>query len=115
MHYCELKDAWGENTISQHYYQENAKKVLENFSPLKPDSSNEKTSKKNNNKEEHPKCDEIITHVMSCPKCRVKLTRLLIPSMISKLGETIDIYREPIVLVLMTLFIIILINMLNNA
>jgi len=111
MHYCELKDAWGENTISQHYYSENAKKVLENFSPLKPD---QKTSNQNIEIKETPNCDNIISHVMYCSKCRRKLTKLLIPSMISKLGETIDIYREPIVLILMTLFIIMLINMLNN-
>jgi len=113
MHYCELKDAWGENTISQHYYSENAKKVLENFSPLKP---NNKTSKDiiKSDTDTETDCNKLIAHVMSCSKCKRKLTKLLIPSMISKLGETIDIYREPIVLILMTLFIILLINMLNN-
>jgi uncharacterized membrane protein len=122
MHYCELKDAWGENTLSQHYYSENAKKVLENFQPLKPNSENSKENSTKNNSQEITNsnicgkdCQTLISHVLKCPQCKHQLTKLLVPSVLTKFHEIVEIYREPIVLILMTVFIVLLINMVNKV
>lgn len=114
MHYCNLKDAWGENTISQHYYSENVKKVLENFQPLKPKTEISKENNKMSNYNDDCNCDELIKKVLKCSECKRKLTKILVPSILLNLNEAIEIYREPIVLILMTMFIILLINIVSK-
>jgi len=121
MHYCELKDAWGENTLSQHYYSENAKKVMETFQPLKPTLENSKENSNSNNSINSEQnntcgkdCQTLIAHVLKCPQCKHKLTKLLVPSVLTKFNEMVEIYREPIVLILMTVFIVLLIKMVNQ-
>ena len=115
MHYCNLKDAWGENTISQNYYTENAKKVMENFQPLKPKTNIENSKEKIKILDlDICNCQELISRVLKCPECRRKLTKLLVPSILTTLNDAIEIYREPIVLILMTVFIILLINIISK-
>ncbi len=113
MHFAELKDAWGDNHISQHFYPD--KNIIENFSPLKPqDIPDNNNNNNNNNTLTDHQCNILIDKILNCPNCRKKITKLLIPRIIPKINDIIDLYREHIILAFITIFILLTIKLLVN-
>ena len=118
MHFCSLQEAWGnDNYITQNYSNFNDKK---NTSSL--NNSIRNNSKKNFKKIEKfsnfdkkkfvfNNHDDIINHVLNCDYCKQKLRMKLFNPLVSIIKKAIDEYREPIVLILITVFIVLLINL----
>lgn len=102
MHFCSLDEAWGNNSFSSdNYYKKNMERIQEGFDLL-PEK----------NKHHHKMtCQDIIKHVLKCPNCKRKLKQRLCGPIISVVRKSINEYREPIVLVLITIFIVLLINL----
>ena len=68
MNFCNLDEAWGGNFTSQDFHNSAYdKKIKEHFKPLD----------KNNNSKSHfnSNCDNILNHVLSCPKCMKKIKK----------------------------------------
>lgn len=118
MQFCSLKEAWGnESYISENYYQQNHKKLQESFKPVDfKNNTLEKNNKKilNNSGQinKNLKCDMIIAHVLSCPKCSKQIKYKIFGNLYGLIRKSIEEYREPILLVLITIFIILSINLI---
>lgn len=112
MQFCDINEAWGnENFITEHYtnIQNNLK---EHFSPVSQNLDLVSKTSKNENKNKTMTCKEIISHVMSCPQCSKQLKIKMFGIFYNNIRNTIENYREPITLVLITLFIILTINLI---
>jgi len=81
MQFCTIQEAWGNDTfISDNYYQQNQKKLaqnfkknrIENFKPLVSDLS--LVSKENKSLDEK---DLLIQKVLNCPYCLNKIKKKL--------------------------------------
>ena len=117
MHFCSINEAWGNDTfISDNYYQQNQKKLsnnfkknIEKFKPLTSDLDLVSKSIKNkylNN------CDNMIKHILDCPYCSKKIKQKLYSNFYNMIRNSIEEYKEPIVLILITIFIILLVNLI---
>jgi len=116
MQFCSIQEAWGNDTfISDNYYQQNQKKLaknfkgnnIEHFKPLVQD-----IDLVSNKKKPLKKCDEMIQHILNCPYCSKKLKNKLYGDFYNMIRNSIEEYKEPIVLVLIAIFIILLINLI---
>lgn len=115
MQFCSLNEAWGNDSkISDNYYQNNQNKLKEHFSPLTPDynNSNNNNSNKKNSKITKLSCEQVITHALKCPHCSKIIKQKLYGSLYSTIRNSVEEYREPLVLVLTTIFIILIINLI---
>ena len=119
MQFCSIQEAWGNDTfISDNYYQQNQKKLAKNFNkngiekfkPLVSDLS--LVSKENKPLESLPECDEMIEKVLNCPYCLNKIKKRLYGNFYNMIRNSIEEYKEPILLVLITIFIILLVNII---
>jgi hypothetical protein len=109
MNYCLLEEAWG-NKISNTYnkYMNNninstEKPKIETFEKPKIETFENVTN-----------CDQYIIHILSCPECQKKLKDKLNPSIINRLHEIIEKYKDIIVLVLLGIMLILFINLING-
>lgn len=126
MQFCSIQEAWGnDNFISDNYYQYNQynQHNLKNFrgknnitqkpniEPFQATGSDldvlSQTSKKSLDK-----CDNIIEHVLNCPYCYKKIKNKLYNNFYMMIRNSIEDYREPIILILITVFIILLVNLI---
>ena len=111
MQFCNINEAWGNDEyISEHYTSNIQRNLKEHFSPLVNDIQLSRNYSKNK-KNTLMTCDQIIAHFLYCPKCSRTLREKLFGSFYNNIRNTIDNYREPITLVLITLFIILIINL----
>lgn len=108
MQFCNISEAWGNDAISQNYYK-NYNSVTEKFSPL---TSNQTIIPKNKHLKNFNSCDEIISHVIKCKYCSKKIREKLFGNMYNNIRNAIFNYQEPIVLVLITIFIVLLVNLI---
>ena len=113
MQYCNISEAWGnDNYISEQYSQTVQKNLKEHFSPIVQDLNlNRKNSKVEKNLP-NMTCNQIISHVMKCPKCSREIRAKMFGNFYNNIRTTVENYREPITLVLITLFIILTINLI---
>lgn len=110
MQFCNINEAWGNNDyITQHYTSSIQRNLKEHFSPLVNDIQLSRNYSKTKNRSKLT-CEQMIQHVLACPKCSKVLRQKMFGNFYSNIRDTLENNREPITLVLITLFIILLIN-----
>jgi hypothetical protein len=124
MNYCSLQDAWGDtNYISDQYKKYDANidnahidtntKQIETFEEapvneptvLYPTNTVYDYSSKLS-------CDDIIAHMEKCQHCRQKMMRRFSPNLTVTLKNYINKNKDIVLIVLVSLFIVILFNLL---
>jgi len=97
MQFSNINEAWGSDFISDNYQTNNRKTFKEHFKPLK-----------NNNSQ----CSRIINHIKQCSHCRKRIFMNRPQPLFNLQNLNIQKYREPLLLILTTVFIILLINLI---
>ncbi|ADO67200.1 hypothetical protein crov167 [Cafeteria roenbergensis virus] len=115
MQFCSIHEAWGNDAyISENFSLQNQKninkkfkeKTIEKFKPLITDLDLISKKKSLNT------CDNIIEHILNCPYCSKKIKNKLYSNFYNIIRNSIEEYKEPIILILITIFIILLINLI---
>jgi hypothetical protein len=109
MNYCLLEEAWG-NKISSTYN----KYMNNNINSIEKPIEKPIEKLKIETFENIMNCDQYIIHILSCPECQKKLKDKLCPSIITRLHEIIEKYKDIIVLVLLGIMLILFINLING-
>jgi len=135
MQFCSIDEAWGGNS-----FEKKPNKTKEHFRPLndntdnfnKDDFINEyeinkkdnrykvkdvtdidiALNNKNDNCDKKHSCNTILEHIRTCPSCRRKIKKELFSNLYNTIRSSIEEYREPIILILVAIFIILLINLI---
>jgi hypothetical protein len=97
MQFSNINEAWGNDFISDNYQTNNRKTFKEHFKPLK-----------NNNIQ----CSRIINHIKQCSHCKRQIFMNRQQPLFNLQNLNIQKYREPLLLILTTVFIIMLINLI---
>lgn len=111
MHFCSIQEAWGSSST-------NNKKMVEKFKPDVFDLDLVKNSREKNNLNDIKKtnckisCEDVLNHISNCPNCSRKIKKQLYGDFYNNIRDSINEYREPIILVLITVFIILAINLI---
>lgn len=95
MQYSNINEAWNNTVISHNY---NQPKIKEDFKPI---DTNTKIS-----------CEQVIQHIKTCPICSKKIFQHKKSPVLSLFTKSIEEYREPLLLILSTIFIVLLINLI---
>ena len=96
MQFSNINEAWGNDFISNNYQTNNVKTFKEHFKPLKPNN----------------KCINVINHIRECSHCSRQVFMNRNQPILSLQSFNIQKYREPLLLILTTIFIILLINLI---
>lgn len=130
MNYCSLEDAWGKSDYITDQYKKYESKddIIENFNQT---ITNEVNYDINDNRV--PKiivqkpvqtkntklvqkcvftCDDFISHLNKCQKCRMKVRKQFSSKIIGKIQHIIFDNKDTVLLILMALFILIFFNLL---
>ena len=110
MHFCSIQEAWGSSST-------NNKKMVEKFKPDVFDLDLVKNSRENNNINNSNinnkiSCEDVLNHISNCPNCSRKIKKQLYGNFYNNIRDSINEYREPMILVLITVFIILAINLI---
>ena len=95
MQYSNINEAWNNTVISQNY---NPDIIKEHFKPMQ--------------KNTQLSCEQVIQHIKKCPLCSKKLFQHKKSPILSLFNESIEQYREQLLLILTTIFIVLLINLI---
>lgn len=96
MQFSNINEAWGSDFISDNYQTNNRKTFKEHFKPLT-----------NNNH-----CSRVINHIKKCSHCKRQIFMNRQQPLFNLQNLNIQKYREPLLLILTTVFIIMLINLI---
>ena len=116
MYYCDLKEAWGENNISKFFHKDSpeAKCANKKEEPVKKIEhfSEEKVAKREMKTDF---CLEFLDHIETCPYCRAKIRARYRVKVLETLKETVEDYREIIVLILIGMSMMVFLNLVKQT
>jgi len=121
MNYCSLEDAWGNFDYITNQYKKYENNIIENFDEVNYEINDnivlkkpvEKLTKKLLHKCVFT-CDDFISHLNKCPKCRMKIKKQFSSKLVNKIQHIIFDNKDTILLILITLFILIFLNLLHS-
>lgn len=118
MNYCTIQEAWGKDKITNCYkeYMLNANiDKFENTDIEKFDNTNVDNVKYNINYDQNnDECEKIFLHIKKCKKCHNKLKKYFKSNVNNLLYDIIEDNKDIIIIILITIFILLFINLINN-
>ena len=123
MNYCSLEDAWGKSDYITDQYKKYENNTIENFDEVNYAINDNRISEIPVEKSKQTKkiiqkcvftCDDIISHLKKCPKCRMKIKKQFSSKLVNKIQHIIFDNKDTILLILMALFILIFFNLLYS-
>lgn len=112
MHFCNISEAWNNDNYITEHYTNVGKKRFEKFSPITRKNNLRSKMSRNRYHNNNLSCQQIITHATSCHRCSAALRNKMYGNFYGNIRNTLENYREPITLVLITLFIVLIINII---
>jgi len=120
MNYCTIQEAWGKNNISNNFTEYMSNTTIEGFT----NNNNNNNDNDNNNDIKYDinyenndcdiNCEKIILHLKKCKKCRNKIKKYLKSNINDFISTLIEENKDIIILILVTIFILLFINLINN-
>jgi len=123
MNYCSLEDAWGKADYITDQYKKYENNIIENFDEVNYAINDNRILEIPVEKPQQTKkpiqkcvftCDDFISHLNKCPKCRMKIKKQFSSKLVNKIQHIIFDNKDTILLILMALFILIFFNLLYS-
>lgn len=114
MNYCTIQEAWGKNNISNSFkeHMTNATEDNEEINNVKYNIEYNETHDFINDC--NINCDKFILHIKKCKKCRNKIKKYFKSNINDLIYTLIEENKDIIIIILITIFILLFINLVNN-
>jgi len=115
MNYCTIQEAWGKNNISNNFKEHMANSNENEEENVEIKYNIEYNNNINDNMDDcNINCDKFILHIKKCKKCRNKIKKYFKSNMNDLLYTLIEENKDIIIIILITIFILLFINLVNN-